>query len=330
MEPSRAYIPLQAGQLVALDRETGATEWSADVATSWPPLVHDGVVYVAGDGHLHALSGTSGAAVWSVALDIGLKSPLAFQDGVLVALLDTGEVRALRSSDGQVLWTRTLTAEAGPASLTTDPTSVWLSRGGRLTRLALADGMVLWERELPGTLSPPTVAGDRLIVGSTDNTLYAFDRETGDLAWPRWRSGGDVVGATADDRFVYVASLDNLLRALQRGSGNQAWKRELTTRTTAPPLTFGGIVVVSGNDPTLSTFDARTGAPIGTLSVTADLQGALLIDPDLKPFRVAMIAVTRDGRAIGLRPVGVMFREPPLTPLAALPGRALQREPRVR
>jgi PQQ-like domain len=136
-----------------------------------------------------------------------------------------------------------------------------------------------------------------------------------------------VIGAAVGDRLVFVASLDNLLRALRRSSGNQVWKRDLETRTIALPSAFGGIVLVTGNSPTLSTFDAATGEPIGTFSVAADLQGVPLVDSTLEPFRVAMIAVTRDARAIGLRPTGMMFRELPLTPLDALPGHPLNREP---
>jgi len=77
----------------------------------------------------------------------------------------------------------------------------------------------------------------------------------------------------------------------------------------------------------LSSFDATTGDPIATYSAPADLEGVPLVDSTLEPFRVAMIAVTRDGRTIGLRPTGLMFRESALTPLQSLPGRALNREP---
>jgi hypothetical protein len=136
-----------------------------------------------------------------------------------------------------------------------------------------------------------------------------------------------VVGATADDRVVYFAALDNLLRALRRGNGNQIWKRDLATRTIAPPSTFGGIVVVSGNNPTLAAFNATTGDPIDKFELAADVQGIPLVDATPLPFRVAMIVITRDGRAIGLRPTRMMFREQPLAPLLTLPGRPLNREP---
>ena len=207
-----------------------------------------------------------------------------------------------------------------------DAAGIVVASGNRVSRFMSGDGQLVWDRELGGTLTAPLIAGDRIFVGSTDNFLYALDSSTGRLLW-RYGTGGDVVGAAADDRFVYFAALDNLLRALRRSNGNQVWKRDLSTRTIAPPSTFGGIVVVSGNNPALSAFNAETGNPIDKFELAADIQGIPLVDATPRPFRVAMIVITRDGRAIGLRPTRMMFREQPLTPLQALPGRALNREP---
>ena len=207
-----------------------------------------------------------------------------------------------------------------------DATGVVVASGNRVSRFTPGDGQLAWERELGGALSTPFVAGDRVFVGSTDNFLYALDGGSGRLLW-RFGTGGDVVGGTADDRFVYFAALDNLLRALRRGNGNQVWKRDLSTRTIAPPSTFGGIVVVSGNNPAMAAYNATTGEPIDKFELAADVQGIPLVDATPLPFRVAMIVITRDGRAIGLRPTRMMFREPPLAPLQALPGRILNREP---
>jgi outer membrane protein assembly factor BamB len=249
------------------------------------------------------------------------------QDDTLILLVKPNELRALSKADGSELWRRTVGGQLSSPTLSVDSSGVVVASGSHMSRFARSDGRLQWTRELSGVLGRPTLAGNRIFVGSTDNHLYALDAENGRLAWPKWRAGGDVVGAAADDRFVYVASLDNLLRGLRRSSGNQVWKRDLATRTIAPPSTFGGIVLVTGNSPTLSTFDAATGEPIGSFSVPADLQGMPLVDMSLDPFRVAVIAVTRDARAIGLRPTGMMFRELPLTPIQALPGRPLNREP---
>jgi outer membrane protein assembly factor BamB len=130
---------------------------------------------------------------------------------------------------------------------------------------------------------------------------------------------------------VYVASLDNVLRALKRSNGNQIWKRALTTRPAAPPRAFGGIVAVPGISPPLTTFNAKTGALIATFDAVLELLRAKFVAPaliasTLKPFTVSLVFLTSDGRTTGYRSVAMLFRENPLLPLAALPGRPLTKE----
>jgi len=326
LDEARAYIPLQSGQILALDRETGSNDWLIALASSWAPIVSGGNVYVAGADAIQALRASSGSLVWRTALTAELMTAPAIEGDLIFLLTKPDQLLALRVSDGSEVWRRTIDVHSDAPTMVANATGVFLSSGSRLSRYAESDGRLEWIRELSGVLSRPASAGDRVFVGSTDNNFYALDASTGRLAY-RSRSGGDVVGAAADDQFVYVASLDNLLRALRRGSGNQIWKRNLSTRTLAPPSTFGGIVLVTGNEPTLTTFDAASGTPIGNFSLAADVQGVPLVDTTPQPFRVAIVVVTRDARAIGLRPTGMMFRELPLTPIQTLPGRPLSREP---
>ena len=326
LDETRAYIPLQSGQIVALNRESGATEWSIELSSSWAPLVADGVVYAAGANEFHAVQVASGTRLWRTPLDAEPMAAPALHGDTIFVLAKPNLLLALNRLKGSEMWRHTIEMPIESPTMVANATGIFVSSGNRLSRYAENDGHLEWQRELPGMLGRPTAAGDRVFVGSTDNSFYALDASTGRLAY-RSRTGGDVVGAAANADFVYVASLDNLLRALRRGSGNQIWKRNLTTRTVAPPSTFGGIVLVTGNDPTLTTFDATSGMPISTFSVAADLQGVPLVDSTLEPFRVAIVVITRDARAIGLRPTGMMFREPPLTPIQTLPGRPLSREP---
>ena len=72
----------------------------------------------------------------------------------------------------------------------------------------------------------------------------------------------------------------------------------------------------------IDAFAARTGAAAGTYVPPSDIQGAPLIDPALKPYTVAMVVITRDGRALGLRPVAMMLAEPLNSPFTELPAAA--------
>jgi outer membrane protein assembly factor BamB len=323
MDETRVYIPLEGEHFIAINRDNGATAWTVDVESAWPPLVRDGVVYLAASDELHALDAQTGSHRWRVSLGRGAMAPMAFAKDLLIALVAPDGIYAYRPSDGQLLWSQSLGGRVGPASMAVTTTDIYVALGDLLARVALADGAIRWDRTMPGQLMNPVFMRDKIFVGSTTNELYAVE-PNGGLAW-KYRFGGDVLGVAASDDLVFVASLDNLVRALRRGTGNQVWKRALTSRPTAPPRMFDGVIAVLGSS-SMATFNAKTGAPVGTFDAPNLLQGLPLIDPTPSSFAVSIVALTRDGRAIGLRPVEMLFRERVLDPLAALPGRSLQRE----
>jgi len=330
MDEARVYIPLQGDHIIAIDRRTGETIWMVDVESSWPPLVNDGVVYIAASDELHAIDAATGDRKWRVPLGRGPMSALAAADDTIVALVSPDEVGAFRSSDGQLIWEKALGGQAGPASMSIDAGRVFVAIGARLVCLELADGTMRWDRTLPGMLRSPIAANGRVFVGSTSNAFYGVDQDNGNVTWA-YRVGGDVVGAAVDRDLVYVASLDNVLRALQQGNGNQKWKKPLPTRPVARPEAVGGIVAVSGLTYPLSTFNAKTGEPLANYDASLDLGRAkylppTLVAPALRPFSVALVVISSDGRATGQRPAAMMFHEKPLKPFDALPGKPLARE----
>jgi outer membrane protein assembly factor BamB len=330
MDAERVFVPLQSAQTVGIDRQSGALLWTRDIDSAWPPIVGDGVLYVATKTELHALSPANGVERWRVPIDRPLLSPLTYADGLLLTVIEQGDLLAWRSSDGQEMWRqrvsrdRPLSApvagEAGTVYLTFD--------GGEVMAVATRDGSRRWNITLPGRLSVPAFARHRVLVGNDRNDLYALDADSGSIQW-KWRVGGDVIGAAADaDDRVYFASLDNLLRAVNRGNGNQRWRKVIDVRPAFPPTAINDVVVLTGVTPVLTSYSARNGAVVGTYRAPEVLKGPPLIDAALKPFHVALVVITRDGRVIGLRPTAMLFREPTVTPLIAMPGIRLGREPR--
>jgi len=324
MDDARVYIPLDGEHFAAIDRETGETVWTADIESGWPPLVHDGVVYLAASDELHALDALTGNRLWRISLDRGAIAPMAISRDALIVLVAPGDVWALKRTDGSSLWSRPLGGRSGRVSMAVDSSGIYVGLVNRLIRILPTDGSIRWDREVPGQIASIAVARDRAFAGSTSNEIYAFDPEQGRLVW-RFRFGGDVVGIAATRDLVFVASLDNLVRALNRSNGNQIWKRALTTRPVAPPQVFDGVVAVAGAE-SVATFNSRTGAPLGSYVAPDLLQGPPVVDATPAAFAVSILTVIRDGRAVGLRPVEMMFREAATQPLAALPGRALQKE----
>jgi outer membrane protein assembly factor BamB len=357
MDAARVYVPIQPERLVALSRTTGAKLWTRDIESMWPPVVLGDVVYVAASDEIHALDAATGAEKWRVPYETALTAPLIAAVGIrpstssgraepvegrdsgsgspgdlLIATFDKGRVTAFAADDGRMVWTRDLGAPSRFSPAVDGVRAVFALDDSRAVALRLSDGRVDWEQKLEGMLNQPSCARDRVFIGSNTNLLFALDNNNGRVAW-KWRTGGDVLGTTGDSKDgAYYASLDNVLRAVNRGNGNQRWIKEIPTRPLLPPQIVGDgmkyeeVVVLTGVTSEIDAFAAKNGAAAGMYVPPSDLEGRPLIDPDLRPYQVAMVVITRDGRAIGLKPSAMLLQEPMAGPFAELPGRRLERE----
>jgi outer membrane protein assembly factor BamB len=347
MDAERIYIPIQPEKLVALSRATGAKLWTRDIESMWPPVVVADVLYVIASDEIHALEAATGAEKWRVGFDAVVSAPLTAavasqqpragsrNDDLLLATFDKGRVVAYATDDGRMLWMRELGAASRFTPAIDGMRAVFAADDSRAVAVRLADGRVEWEQKLDGTLNQPSFARDRIFIGSNTNFLFALDNATGRVAW-KWKTGGDVIGTAADNKGgAYYASLDNVVRAVNRSNGNQRWIKEIPARPALPPQVLGDgvkyeeIVILTGVTSEIDAFAVKTGAAAGMYKLPyegAALQGEPLIDPDLRPYKVAMVVITRDGRAIGLKPSAMLLPEPMNVPLAELPGRRLERE----
>ena len=337
MDAERVYLPVgpravdavpQPGteQILALGRETGERSWARDLRSAWPPAVSGPALFVAAESALHAIDAKSGLDLWQVSVNGPFVAAPVAAGGLVVAATAAGGLTAFQAARGTQVWHLALETGEGGAALAVDGEDLYVSiEEGRLARVRLRDGTRLWERQLPGRPGVPSFARDRVLVGSTDNYLYALDPDDGDVEW-RYPAGGDVIGAAAKGDTIFFVARDNVVRALERGSGNQRWKSLLETRAAGPPLLTAATLLVPGSSLALVAFDAATGKPLGMYAAPTDLAAPALVDPDPSPFQVAIVAVMGDGRVAGLRPVQMMFREGPPAPFTALPGRPLDPE----
>ena len=348
LDDHHAYVPLEdvstidegeavrlpgTASIAAVDRATGAVRWYNHIESVWPPVVGGGSLFVATTREVHAVNAMTGIRQWSVPLAGELRAPMLLRGNLLLMLTAPDVLIAIRTDTREVAWRLPL-GDTGAVLMDADQRAIYMTtERGHVMRVNLADGSRRWDRALDdkARLTAPAIGPDRLFVGSSTRAFWALDLEKGNEKW-RWPPnrffGGEIAGAAVAGETVYVTSLDNQLRALDDDNGNQRWKAPAGTRPIGPPRAFFGTVVVTGLEPTLTTFDAKTQALVSTWSapVGAQLQGDPLIDQNLKPFQVAIVVIMRDGRITGLRPTAMMFAELPAAPLTTLPGRALTRE----
>jgi outer membrane protein assembly factor BamB len=321
-DAARLYVALRDGTLVALDHATGLPAWSASRDATVAPLSMGSFLVGASGATAWALDAATGSRRWEHDLGaVVVLAPISTDAGPLFLTLANDAV-LLASDDGQEIWRQPLSGRA-TSSAAGARGRAWVGLDdGRVLAMQTSNRAIQWTRTLPSAALVMTPLGDRLLVGSADNFLYALEGKDGDIAW-RWRTGGDVVGAAAADaRRVYFVSLDATLRAIDLRHGDLRWQRPLAARPVGGPALAGDTLVVAGVSPELRGF--KTGD--GGLAGSVPLPGRALHGPFVAtargsvPARVLIMTAGGQVLAIG-RTV-----EPRLVPLEFLPGRPLRPE----
>lgn len=210
------YLGTEAGQIIALDLESGCTHWRRDsgapIRTSFVRgqgrASSDPVLLFFGDdqGYLQAIDARSGEMRWRRRMDAHVASRITgapvFHEGRIYVTVSSGEegwaqrasypccsfrgsVAALDAASGTLLWqTFTIAEPARPHR-----------RSSTGTPLQGPAGAAVW---MPATLDP---ARGLLYVGTgnsytevpvpTSNAILAFDLDSGQLRWSQQMLAGD-------------------------------------------------------------------------------------------------------------------------------------------
>ena len=106
----------------------------------------------------------------------------------------------------------------------------------------------------------PTVAGETVLVGSSDGALYALDAATGVERW-RFQTGNKIWSSpVVHDNAVYFGSLDHNVYAVSLDEGAELWRFTTEGAVASTPLVEGGRVYVGSFDRRFYALDAISGA----------------------------------------------------------------------
>ena len=218
----------KAGQVSALDKETGVERWSytTEGRVFGSPVLAGTKLYIGDDsGFVYALDATGGALVW--------KEHVA----------------------SKRFWT-TPTIDEKAATIYVG------SMDQNLYALDQATGKVKWTFAAKGAItSRPLVIGNGVYVGAFDRNFYRIDAATGKQVWVHAGDGwfwNDAV-ASADGAYVYVGSLGKTFYALEAATGNARWTFNTGSAVRAAPVLLGNLVYVVAESGQIYVLDAGTG-----------------------------------------------------------------------
>ena len=200
IQGNTVVFPFASGQLLAADRETGATLWTAQIGgirigraianirdVTGDPVISGNVVYVGtSSGRINAVELDSGIEAWS-ARD-GANSPVVVAGGSVFAVNDQAELIRLDAATGGVIW------RVPMPYYTTE-------RIRRQDRIHAHFG--------------PVLAGGRLFVVSSDGVMRVFDPNSGALTGQAQIPGGAAAAPAVAGQTIYVVSRSGQLHAFR-------------------------------------------------------------------------------------------------------------------
>lgn len=315
-DATTAYVPLKAGQLVAVDLERGTVRWRLDVATALTPATGDGLVFTTTEDAIEARDAATGAPRWRTPLPGGAAVPLYWDTGWLLASTPNGDLAAYRAVDGTLVWRQALGSPLATAPAPALDRLFLPLADNRLVSVLLATGETTWTRTLTSTITGLLALEDQLVFGTAGRDVVSVNLSSGRERWT-WRVGGDVSGLpAADDKHIYFAARDNLLRAVDRKNGNLRWKASLPSRPSGSPLPLPNQVLMPLLSSAIAGFELATGKPTATVQAAGEIGLQPFFRRTARATEVRLVTVSRDGQLQGF----AQRFEPVPGPLDVLPG----------
>jgi eukaryotic-like serine/threonine-protein kinase len=193
-----------------------------------PALTEDVVALSRQDRTVMLLDRRSGASLWqrNLGQDLG-SGPLVDYDRVYVATQQAdGRVMALDLARGRTLWSRKVGDVVAP--LAAHDTQLYAATlGGEVVALQTTSGDLLWRTRVTGAVrAAPLLAGDALIVATTEDSLYVLDRSSGAVRARRATEGAVLAAPALADSVVLVGTATGRLEACDTATLAARWSVE--------------------------------------------------------------------------------------------------------
>ena len=286
------YSASRAGDVIALDVETGDERWIADLSdvdnerSFWDsrvsamlaggPVAGLNKIFVGSEnGKIYALDAQSGELVWQADIKGEIISAPAVDSGVVVVNAASGLMKAFNAENGEELWeieqdvpALTLRGISQPV-IASGGVLIGTGKGGVNVYL-LNKGQRGWSTEIgepTGSTelervidvdSSPVIFGDKGYAVSSRGNLAAIELKSGRILWKRQYSSYRQISVYRNT--IFLTNLRGHVYAIDRINGIERWSNlALTNRGVTGPAVIDDYVVVGDFEGYLHWLDQETG-----------------------------------------------------------------------
>lgn len=258
------YVPCLSGELVCLNRKTGARVWSyksvevveknsfAPGFKSSPTVIGDSIYLGDEEGVFHAVDRKSGKGLWKFATGGEIYSSAAVLDGRVIFGSYDNRLYCLLEKDGSLAWQYETQGYVHCAPAVVDGVTFIAGCDEHLRVIDIKTGEQKLELPLETYLiASPAVVGNLLYVGTYAGEVLAVDWKKKDVAW-RYTAGQSEhpfhSSAAVNDRLVIVGGRDKNVHAIDRMTGRKAWTFATRAKVDSSPVIVGDRVFVGSHD----------------------------------------------------------------------------------
>jgi outer membrane protein assembly factor BamB len=178
---------------------------------------------------------------------------------------------------------------AAPVS---DGENVYIGDGdGNFLSLSLKDGSENWKTTVDdgGFEGTACIIGDKVIVGSLDGFVYAYEITSGNEAW-KFETMGQIVGgintftvktSEGDVPSAVFGSHDNKLYCVDARDGSEQWSVETGYYLNGTPCIADGKIVFGGCDGIIYVVNAQNGSAAATVEIGPYVSNSIILKDDI-------------------------------------------------
>ena len=153
----------------------------------------------------------------------------------------------------------------------------------------LRSGQTLWEKKLGDLTSSPTLSGDKIFVGTSNGTLWALNKITGEKIWEfNTKSSifstpacNDSSSSATDEEMIYFGSTDGYLYALRSDSGSVKWKFKADGGIYSSPAIKNGMIFFGSVDGCLYALNLIDSSLVWKFQTQADIYSSPAVTESL-------------------------------------------------
>lgn len=254
-------------QFYALDVHSGEILWQHDLAWQGiprPPIVSNGIVYLADGKKIWAFDQMNGNVKWAFAVpETNASVNFVSENVVVVEMLD--EISVLDTVDGTELWSK-WDCRWGGIQAYVEGSYLYSPCIDGMTIVNASTGEVELETKVPFEIATVAYQDGMMYYLSNRNTVSALTLQDQNMIWIKLFKGDGFRKFKVLRNYLSVTGSDQFC-IFQRETGDQVWCKDFI-KPQDPTLIGNTLYVLNGYLNNIAAFDMLTGNKVGELSVS--------------------------------------------------------------